>query len=346
MSRNAAPYASAWEHSWVAHCGAVTVRGYMTRDPEQPSAFRIGVHTGLEHTTTGELLELWRWVEDAGFDWISVWDHLMSSQNTVPDPTRFVPPVDGCLEAVSAHAALALVTSRVRCGNLVYCVGYRNVAVLAKSMATIDHLSDGRCEAGLGAGWARAEYEAFGIPFPSVRDRMDALDETAQALQALLNDEGEVSFEGRHVTLRGARCLPAPLQASVPLWIGGGGERRTLRITAAWADGWNVAFVPPEVFRAKLAVLHRHCDDLGRDPNEILASVNVGAVSDEADLSRRFGAAADRVRPAALAGSVAQMAETLGQYRACGADQVNVAVRAPWNRGVLERVLDAARSLA
>ena len=318
----------------------------MSRDPEQPSALRVGVHTGLEHTTTGELLELWRWVEEAGFDWISVWDHLMSSQTTTPDPTRVVPPVAGCLEAVSAHAALALVTSRVRCGNLVYCVGYRNVAVLAQAMATIDHLSGGRCEAGLGAGWARAEYEAFGIPFPSVRDRMDALDETAQALRALLADEGEVSFEGRHVTLRGARCLPAPLQASVPLWIGGGGERRTLRIAAAWADGWNVAFVPPEVFRAKLAVLHRHCDGLGRDPREIRVSVNLGAVADEADLKSRFGAAADRVGPAVLVGSKAQMADLLGRYRALGADQVNVAARAPWDRDVLERVLDAAGSLA
>ena len=318
----------------------------MTRDPEQPSALRIGLHSGLEHTTMSDLVSLWRWAEDAGFDWISVWDHLMSSQSTVPDPLREFPDVPGCHEAVSAHAALALVTERVRCGNLVYCVGYRNVAVLAKSMATIDHLSGGRCEAGLGAGWARAEYEAFGIPFPSVRDRMDALDETAQALRALLNDEGEVFFEGRHVTLQGARCLPAPLQASVPLWIGGGGERRTLRITAAWADGWNVAFVPPEVFRSKLAVLHRHCDDLGRDQRDIRVSVNLGAVADEADLRGRFGAAADRVRPAVLAGSKAQMADLLGRYRALGADQVNVAARAPWDRYVLERVLDAAGSIA
>ena len=78
---------------------------------------QIGVHTGLEHTTSGELLELWRWAENAGFDWISVWDHLAPSQTTSPDPARLIPPVAGCLEAVSAHAALALVTSRVRCGN-------------------------------------------------------------------------------------------------------------------------------------------------------------------------------------------------------------------------------------
>ena len=317
----------------------------MTGDTEQPPAFRIGVHTGLEHTTTGELLELWRWAEGAGFDWISVWDHLLSSQTTSPDSTRLVPPVDGCLEAVSAHTAVALVTSRVRCGNLVYCAGYRNVAVLAQAMATIDHLSGGRCEAGLGAGWAKAEYDAFGIPFPGAGARLDLLDETAQALRALLAGDGPVSLEGRHVTLREARCRPAPVQDRLPLWIGGGGERRTLRIAAAWADGWNVAFVPPEVFRAKLGVLRDHCEGVGRDPREIRTSVNVGAVSDEADLSRRFGAAADRVRAAVLSGSVGQMAENLGRYRACGADQVNVAVRAPWDRGVLERVLDAARSL-
>ena len=165
-------------------------------------------------------------------------------------------------------------------------------------------------------------------------------------MRALLAGEGAVSFEGRHVTLREARCWPAPLQDRLPLWIGGGGERRTLRIAAEWADGWNVAFVAPEVFSTKLAALRDHCDVVGRDPSEIRASVNVGAVSDEADLSRRFGAAADRVRAAVLCGSVEQMAEGLGRYRARGADQVNVAVRAPWDRDVLEQVLDAARSVA
>ncbi len=306
---------------------------------------RIGVHTGLEHTTTGDLLDLWRWADDAGFDWISVWDHLTSSQTTSPDPARLTPPVAGCLEAVSAHAALALTTSRVRCGNLVYCAGYRNVAVLAQAMVTIDHLSGGRCDAGLGAGWAKAEYDAFGIPFPDAGERLDLLDETARAMRALLAGEGPVSFEGRHVTLREARCRPSPLQDRLPLWIGGGGERRTLRIAASWADGWNVAFVPPEVFKAKLAVLHGHCEVVGRDPSEIRASVNVGAVSDEADLDRRFGMAADQVRAAVLSGSAGQMTEDLGRYRVCGADQVNVAVRAPWDRDVLERVLEAARSL-
>ncbi len=317
----------------------------MTVQAGPRSEFRIGVHTGLEHTTTADLLEFWRWVEAAGFDWISVWDHLLPSHVTVPDPARFAPSVDGCLEAVSAHAALALVTSRVRCGNLVYCAGYRHVSVLAQAMATIDQLSGGRCEAGLGAGWAEAEYEAFGIPFPGVGDRLDLLEETAEALRALLAG-GEVSFEGRHVTLRKPGRLPAPVQDRLPLWIGGGGERRTLRIAAAHADGWNVAFVPPEVFGSKLAVLHSHCDDLGRDPGEIRVSVNVGVAAGEADLIHRFGAAAERVRPAVLAGSVAEMAQTLGRYRARGADQVNVAVRAPWDRDVLERVLDAARSLA
>ena len=318
----------------------------MTGDAEQPSAVRIGVHTGLEHTTAGDLMDLWRWADDAGFDWISVWDHLTSSETTSPDATRFTPPVGGCLEAVSAHAALALVTSRARCGNLVYCAGYRNVAVLAQAMTTIDHLSGGRCEAGLGAGWAKAEYDAFGIPFPAAGARLDLLEETAHTMRALLAAEGPVSFEGRHLTLREARIEPAPLQDRLPLWIGGGGERRTLRIAAAWADGWNVAFVTPEVLTAKLAVLHNHCHDLGRDPAEIRVSVNVGAVSGKADLASRFGAAADWVRPAVLSGSVAQMVETLGRYQAGGADQINVAVRAPWDRDVLERALDAARSLA
>ena len=103
-----------------------------------------GVHTGLQNTSVGELTALWHHIEDLGFDWISIWDHFYSADLTGPH----------CLEAVAAHTALALSTTQVRCGSLVYCAGYRHPAVLANAMATIDHLSDGRVEFGIGAGWA------------------------------------------------------------------------------------------------------------------------------------------------------------------------------------------------
>jgi alkanesulfonate monooxygenase SsuD/methylene tetrahydromethanopterin reductase-like flavin-dependent oxidoreductase (luciferase family) len=194
----------------------------------------FGVHTGAQNTTVAELARLWREAEDFGFDAISVWDHFYSSDLRTYD----------CHEAVSLHAALACHTSRVRCGCLVYSAGYRHPAVLAKAAATIDHLSGGRAEIGLGAGWAGEEYRAFGIPFPPLGERFDLLDEAAAAVRVLLHD-GSATMDGTHVTLRNARCEPRPVQPALPVWIGGAGERRTAACVARSGDGWNLPFVPP-----------------------------------------------------------------------------------------------------
>ena len=156
------------------------------------------------------------------------------------------------------HTALALETSRVQCGALVYSVGFRHPAVLAKAVTAIDLLSGGRAAIGLGAGWAEVEYDAYGIDFPSVGTRMDQLEECAACVRGLLHDD-VTSFDGRWFTLREARNEPRPVQAKLPIWIGGGGERRTLRIAARYADGWNVPFMSPETFGHKRDVLHEHC---------------------------------------------------------------------------------------
>ena len=251
------------------------------------TATTFGVHTGLQHTTVGELVELWKRIEAAGFDWISIWDHFYAADLT-GDPH--------CLEAVACHAALATTTERVRCGSLVYCVGYRHPAVLANALATIDHLSGGRADIGLGAGWSQLEYDAYGIPFPPVRDRMDMLEEAAQCVRGLLHDD-KTTFSGRHFGLVDAQCVPRPVQARLPVWVGGGGERRTLRIAARFADGWNVPFVSPEQFAGKRAVLHRHCEEVGRDPAEIRCAVNVGLAWKEEDLEPQFGNLRMAVRP-------------------------------------------------
>src|SRR5918995_375431 len=132
----------------------------------------FGVHTGMQNTTVDELRDLWRRAEDGGFDAISVWDHIYSSDLRSYD----------CHEAVAMHTALACATTRVRCSCLVYCAGYRHPGVLAKAIATIDHLSAGRAEIGLGAGWAEAEYAAYGFRFPPIGKRLDLLDETAAAV--------------------------------------------------------------------------------------------------------------------------------------------------------------------
>ncbi len=219
---------------------------------------RFGVHVGLQQTTPDELLPLYRHIEELGFDWISVWDHFYGATGQ-PDDTD-------CLEGVAMHAALACATSRVRCGSLVYSIGYRHPAVLAKAITTIDRLSGGRAEMGLGAGWAQVEYAAFGIPFPTAGIRLDQMEEGVQVLRGLLHDE-VTTFEGTYFRVTEARNDPRPVQAKLPIWIGGQGEKRTLRIAAQYADGWNAPFVAPEQFAAKRDVLHRHCADVGRDPS-------------------------------------------------------------------------------
>ena len=173
------------------------------------------------------------------------------------------------------HTALALETTRVECGALVYSIGYRHPAVLAKAITAIDLLSNGRAAMGIGAGWAEVEYRAYGIEFPNVGVRMDQLEEGVAVLRGLLHDP-VTSFQGDWFTLVEARNEPRPVQAKLPIWVGGSGERRTLRIAARFADGWNIPFVAPETFAHKREVLHRHCDEVGRDPGAIRCAVNLG----------------------------------------------------------------------
>ena len=293
----------------------------------------FGVHTGLQHTTVEELVDLWHRIEAAGYGWISIWDHFYAADLTGSA---------NCHEAVACHTALACSTERVRCGSLVYCVGYRHPAVLANALATIDHLSNGRADVGLGAGWSQLEYDAYGMPFPSAGERLDMLEESAACVRGLLHDES-TTFEGKHFQLKDARCEPRPVQDRLPVWIGGGGEKRTLRIAAQHADGWNVPFVSPEEFGRKRDVLHRHCTDVGRDPSEITCAVNVGLAWREEDLEPQFGNLRMAVRPGVLMGSDDEVVDRIGQYVEAGADQINIAVRAPWDPEGLERLAVALR---
>jgi F420-dependent oxidoreductase-like protein len=294
----------------------------------------FGVHTGLQNTTITELRDLWTRIEDHGFDWISIWDHFYSADFNGYE----------CHEAVACHAALACHTSRVRVGSLVYCAGYRHPAVLANAITTIDHLSGGRAELGLGAGWAFNEYAAYGIPFPSAGERLDLLEESIQAIRGLLREE-VTDFAGTHVTLTDARCEPKPLQAALPIWVGGSGEKRTLRIAARYADGWNVPFVSPDTVAHKRRVLEQHCADAGRDPAEIRTAVNVGLCPDDEALRAQFGQLAEGVRPGVLMGSPDQLVARMGEYVDAGADQINIALRAPWQLELLDLASDAIAQL-
>jgi F420-dependent oxidoreductase-like protein len=298
---------------------------------------QFGVHTGLQHTSIDELRGLWRRIEELGFDWISIWDHFYAADAT-GNPH--------CLEAVASHAALAAYTERVRCGSLVYSAGYRHPAVLANAMATLDQIANGRVVLGLGGGWAQEEYDVHGFPFGTAGERLRKLEESVQCVRQLLTQD-KADFDGEFFTLTGAQCEPKPVQERLPIWVGGGGEKVTLRIAAAHADGWNVPFVAPDAWAHKARVLDEHCERLGRDPASITKSVNVGMAFTEEELRAQFGAMAQYVKPGVLTGSVQEMVDKVAGYASAGASWVILAMRAPFGRDGLERfaaeVLPAVR---
>src|SRR5438874_2081957 len=185
---------------------------------------RFGIHAGPQDCTLADLRRLWRVADDEGFHWCSVWDHVYSVSD-LADPAK------PAFEGVATMAALAAETRRVRVGCLVFCVCYRPLGVLAKAAVTIDHVSGGRCELGIGAGWNEIESRAFGIPFPSIRDRLDLLDETAAVLRRLFDGE-RVTFEGRQVHLADALCEPRPVVDRIGAYADAGAEWVILALRA------------------------------------------------------------------------------------------------------------------
>jgi F420-dependent oxidoreductase-like protein len=288
---------------------------------------KFGVHTGLQHTSIPELRELWTRIEAIGFDWISIWDHFYAADNS-GDPQS--------LEAIASHTALAASTTRVTCGSLVYSAGYRHPAVLANAIATMDQVANGRIALGLGGGWLQNEYDVYGLHFGTAGERLRMLDEYVQCVRGLLTQE-HTTFDGEFFHLRDAMCEPKPVQERLPIWIGGGGEKVTLRIAAQHADAWNVPFVPPKVWARKSAVLDEWCNKVGRDPAAITRSVNVGMAFTEEALRIQFGPMADAVKPGVLSGSVQEMVDKVGAYVEAGAEWVILAMRAPFDREGLER---------
>lgn len=299
----------------------------------------LGVHIGQQNLTMDELRALWRRCDES-MDWISAWDHFYEA-----------PPQGGTLphfEAVATLAALACETSRARIGCLVFYVGYRNPGQLAKAATTLDHLSHGRFELGLGAGWHEWEAAAYGYEFPPVGRRLDMLEEATPLIRSLLTEE-RTTHEGEWFRTDDASCLPLPVQERLPIWIGGVGERRTLRIVARHADGWNAAYVPPDELRRLNGVLDEWCEREGRDPSTIRRAVNLqfmlavderSAAETRSRVEAQWGALAPRVMAGGLTGTADQAVERIAEYVDAGADAVNVALRAPWPPEALDAWLD------
>ena len=289
---------------------------------------KFGVHVGPQMCTMAELQNVWLMAERLGFDWISVWDHFY------PAPS----PLDGdCFEGIACQAALAALTTRPRVGSLVYSTGYRHPAVLANAAATIDHLSNGRLELGLGAGWHKWEYDAYGIPFEAPAVRLRRMAESIECVRLLLTED-VANFDGEFFTLTEAYCNPKPVQARPRIWVGASGEQIGLKLAGRHGDAWNVPFVSPEDFTRKRQIVLDHAPD----PDAFVTGVNllyVPCEADEADaaLAERFGPMAEAMRPGALVGDLPAITDRLGQYIDAGADWVILALRAPFDLDALER---------
>lgn len=228
---------------------------------------RFAFKTAPQNTTWADMLAIWK--EADGIDLFeSGWtfDHFypIFSDSTGP-----------CLEGWTTLTALAQATTRLRVGVLVTGMHYRHPAVLANMAATLDIVSGGRLEIGIGAGWNEEESGAYGIDLGKPSQRSDRFEEGCEVIVNLLSQE-TTSFSGSYYQLKGARCEPKPVQQPhPPICIGGNGERRTLRTAAKFAQHWNFVGGTPQEFAHKRDVLHEHCAAIGRDPREIVLSSHV-----------------------------------------------------------------------
>lgn len=224
-----------------------------------------------DHWST--MLGIARAAEDGPFESVWVYDHF----HTTPEPTQ-----EATHEAWSLMAALGAVTRRVRLGQMCTCMAYRNPAYLAKVAATVDIISGGRTEMGIGAGWYEHEWRAYGYGFPRAGERLGMLDEGVQIMKQLWTT-GTATLDGRHYQVNGAISRPLPLQeGGIPLWIAGGGEKVTLKIAAKYADYTNFAG-DPETFARKSEILEAHCRDAGTDFGKITRSSNYNVIIGETE---------------------------------------------------------------
>jgi len=248
-------------------------------------------------------------VEAAGFSLVTVMDHFYQIQGVGPE-------TDPMLEAYSTLAALSQRTTRVRLGALVTGVTYRNPALLAKTITTLDVLSKGRAVLGLGAAWNEDEHIGYGFPFPPIGERMDRLDEALTICRAMFRED-RPSFEGRHYRIDRALNVPRPIQPGGPkIIVGGGGEQRTLRIAAKHADMTHWFPLGFDTLKHKDEVLVRHCEEIGRDPATIerTMATPVLLAANEREANETLERLPSERRPYIKIGTPDQAAEVLRPY--------------------------------
>ena len=300
---------------------------------------RFSVQIPQQDIPYPELVDIALEAEDLGYDSVWVFDHFFPIIGSPEGP---------CMDGWTVLAALAALTQRVRLGVLVSGVTYRHPSVLAKMATTIDIISGGRLDFGLGGAWFDLEHRALGIPFPGIRERLERLEEALQLTRLLWTrgTEGKVDFEGKHYQLREAPCNPAPVQKPhPPIMVGGGGEKRTLRSVARHANLWNT-FGTPEVLRRKLSILREHCEAEGRNPDDIESSVLLATYLSEdsrsvervvKETAAKMGRSEEEARQAMLVGDPDAVTDRIREYHDAGVTHIFFGCVPVWDRPSLRR---------
>lgn len=302
---------------------------------------KFGILLFSQAATWDEMTDAAKLVDRLGYEHLWTWDHLYAI---------FGDPYQPIMEGWTSLAGWAMATERTRLGLLVGANPFRNPGLVAKTAATLDHISHGRAILGIGGAWFGLEHQAYGIDFGSgFGQRLNWLDESVAAMRALFEGNSVTSPQGGHYAFDDLRLNPLPIQPRMPIMIGGSGEKKTLRTVAKYADMWN-AMGPLEVMAHKVDVLRRHCDDVGRDVGEIEFTLGIKATirDTQAEAEQVLQAAVEHNRtPFAgvlkdntfWTGTSDQLAERLAPYVKLGFRTVISEQPAPYDQETFERLI-------
>jgi F420-dependent oxidoreductase-like protein len=306
---------------------------------------RFGIQTGQQNIAWDDMLALWQKADGWGYDSLWNFDHFFPI---------FTDPTGPCFEAWTTLAALAQATKRARVGSLVNGNTYRNPCLTAKMAATLDHVSHGRFNLGIGAGWFEGEHTALGFDFKTVPKRLQALDEACQIIRGMLTQE-TTSLDGRHYKVVDALGSPKPVQKPYPpIMIGGTGEKVLLKIVAKHADMWNTSG-PTELMKQKIDVIRRHGDAVGRDTSKIEMTVMMPLCYRNAEregfvqglIAGMRGTTPEVARKQIMIGDKQECLDTIARYREVGVTHFIFMTFAPYNvdemQAFAEEVMPAAR---
>jgi F420-dependent oxidoreductase-like protein len=326
----------AWARRTIAAAALCTAAVAGTAGAAERAPLRFGIQTPQEDTTWEDVRTTWREAEQLGFDEAWLFDHFVPIIGDTDGPA---------LEGWSLLSALALDTSRMRIGILVTGNTYRHPAVLAKIATTVDHVSAGRLNFGIGAGWFEPEHTAYGIPFYTAKERAERLGEALEVISRLWTAD-HPSFDGRYYKLVKAPFAPKPVQRPhPPIVIGGKGKKWTMPLVAKYADEWNAPTgVSPAGLKSRLALVREECQRIGRTPCDLRVSVflplvNITDVPLAAPVTR-LGARllyGKRVATSVLAGSADEIAARIQEFVDAGATSVIVSLRPPFDRKLMRR---------